>query len=112
MAGSMTYSEELAAEFWKVHRCAAKFMYTVPVREVFPGNKIWDGAVWLFKLSGHPQAKFGYAWLHPNDAGDDLKVTIVLEITPVDSAQRAVRVSVTGSVEPWKPARAVCRNAS
>ena len=93
----MTYAEELALEFKTVHGCAAKFMHTVPVREVFPGKKIWDGAVWLFKITGHPEAKFGYAWLHPNDAGNDLEITTALELGKIDSAQRAVRAAVEGT---------------
>ena len=93
----MSYAEELALEFKTVHGCLAEFLYTVPVREVFPGNKIWDGAVWLFKLTGHPKAQFGYAWLRPNDADDNLEITTVLEIGGVDSAQMAVRVAVSGA---------------
>ena len=108
----MNYQEELTVALQRECGCKARFLYTIPVREVFRGNKIWDGAVWLFRLTGHKKAKFGYAWLHPNDSCDDLKVTVVLEIPPIDSAQRAVRESVTGSVKPWKSDRIVCREAS
>jgi hypothetical protein len=89
----MTYLAELIGKFKKAHRCEAEFMYTIPVREVFPGNKIWDGAVWLFKLTGHEKARFGYAWLHPNSAGDSLEVTTVLELGRIDSASMAVRAA-------------------
>ena len=89
----MTYHEELAETFKSLHGCMIDFLYTVPVRQVFQGNEIWDGSVWLFKLIGHPKAQFGYAWLHPNDAGNDLEITTVLQIPPVDSAQLAVQAA-------------------
>ena len=108
----MTYSDELAQEFKTAHGCRAQFMHTVPVREVFSGNKIWDGAVWLFKLTGHPKAKFGYAWLHPNAAGDDLQITTVLEMGGVDSAPRAIRRAVDqGTLTAQRPASRLRRGA-
>src|SRR4051812_18542223 len=75
---AMNYHEELVLKFRTVHGCEAQFLYSIPVQESFENSSHWQGAVWLFKLTGHPKAKFGYAWLHPNSAGDDLEVTTVL----------------------------------
>jgi hypothetical protein len=53
------------------------------------GRIVWEGAVEVFLLEGHPKAKRAYGWR--NWEGD---FTAVLEIPPVDSANTAVKVAI------------------
>jgi hypothetical protein len=67
----------------------------VPVHEVFQGKTVWRGEVEVFDLHQHPTAKHCYAWSHregPDDQGE--RFVAVLEIPPVDSAQKAVRAAI------------------
>ena len=36
-----------------------------PVKEVFNGQTVWEGAVHVFDLEGHPKATRAYAWSSP-----------------------------------------------
>jgi hypothetical protein len=90
----MAYHEQLAAAFKAVHGCIAEFLYTRPVKEISHGKTVWDSSVWVFKLTGHSKAHYGYAWSEPKDEGGGLDIITVLEIPPVDSPEMAVRVTL------------------
>ena len=77
---------EIAAE------CPAQHLETARVVEVFRSQTMWDGEVEIFQLEGHPKAKRAYGWERNG------RVTTVLEIPPVDSANTAVRASIIASV--------------
>lgn len=67
----------------------------MPVHEVFKGQTVWQGDVEVFDLTGHSKARRAYAWSHLAGAKDDKeRFVAVLEIPPVDSAQKAVQVQV------------------
>ena len=51
-----------------------------------------DGAVEVFRLTGHPKAKRCYAWSFTE--GKETRFVTVLEIPPVESAQTAVRAAI------------------
>jgi len=46
----------------------------------------------VFKLIRHPKAKHCFAWSYQDD--NETKVTAVLEIPPVNSAETAVKVAI------------------
>ena len=78
-----------------LHNCGATWRETVPVHEVFQGKTVWQGDVEVFDLNGHPKAKRAYAWSHLDGAKDEReRFVAVLEIPPVDSAQKAVQVQI------------------
>jgi len=61
---------------------------------------VWQGEVEVFDLHGHPKAKRAYAWSHLDGAkGENERFVAVLEIPPVDSAQRAVQVQIVKDVK-------------
>ena len=67
----------------------------MPVHEVFQGKTVWQGDVEVFDLAGHTKAKRCYAWSHLHGEKDERTgLVAVLEIPPVDSAQRAVQVQI------------------
>jgi hypothetical protein len=45
----------------------AKWVESVPIKEVFQGRTVWQGEVQVFSLSGHPTASCCYAWSYVTD---------------------------------------------
>ncbi len=86
--------EKLAETIKKIHGCTtALYLRTVPVKEVFKGETVFDGDVSVFAITGHPKAAHCYAWGY-EEKPNDWHITAVLEIPPVDSPQTAVKVAV------------------
>ena len=95
VASKQDYLDRLQVAVQRLHGCGAVHTATVPVHEVFQGKTVWEGDVEVFDLHGHPKAKRVYAWSHidgPNDENE--RFVAVLEVPPVDSAQRAVQVQI------------------
>ena len=89
----MTYLEELETVIVKLHGCEAAPIETVRVEETFKGRLIWSGEVVLFEMTGCNRARRCYAWGLPDERGV-LEVSVILEISPVDSAAMAVRLAI------------------
>jgi hypothetical protein len=94
------YLQRLSESIFSLHGCKATHVSTTPVKEVFRGQTVWEGAVETFDLKGHPKAKQIYAWGYenPNDP-KKLEVTAVLKLPPVTSEVEAVRVAVASSAK-------------
>ena len=82
-----------------LHNCGATHRTTVDVHEVFGGKTVWTGAVEVFDLAGHPNARRCYAWSQKAGKDGSYERTIaVLEIPPVESAETAVRAQIVKDV--------------
>lgn len=93
------YIERLRLTVEHLHKCSANHTATVPVHEVFRGKTVWQGAVEVFEITGHPKAKRCYGWSHregKDDKGE--RFVAVLEIPPVESAKSAVQVQIVNDV--------------
>jgi hypothetical protein len=88
----MNYIDELKDAIRQLHGCEADYVETVPVNETFQGRPVWQGEVEVFNLRGHPKASRAYAWSHKTDKGK--RYVAVLELPPVDSAQKAVKAAI------------------
>lgn len=91
----MNHIEELRSAIHKLHGGKATHHASVPVKEVFNGETVWDGIVEVFRLEGHPKANTAYAWFH--DTGDPSKPVqhvAVLHVPPVVSPLTAVRAFI------------------
>jgi hypothetical protein len=91
----MTVIEELRDAIHKLHGGEATHRYSVPVKEVFNGETVWEGIVEVFHLKGHAKTDTVYAWLH--DTGDPKKPFLpvtVLRIHPALSPIEAVRAFI------------------
>jgi hypothetical protein len=75
------------------HDCTAKHECSVPVIEMYGKDKIWEGVVEMFALTGHPKAKRCYAWIFAHDDAE-LRYITVLEQPPVYSPYAAVRAAI------------------
>jgi hypothetical protein len=82
------------------HKCRARHVESVIVRERYEGMRVWDGVVETFQLDGHPEAKRAYAWVVPASKPQDLDYKVVLGLPPVNSAHDAVRVVITSEFRP------------
>ena len=97
------YIAQLQVAVSQLHDCGAVWRETVAVHEVFQGKTAWQGNVEVFDLNGHPKAKRAYAWSHLDGAKDEReRFVAVLEIPPVDSAQKAVQVQIVKDVRASK----------
>ena len=103
----MTYIEELRGVIRKLHGAEASHVKSVPVKETFHGQTVWEGIVEVFDLHGHPQASRVYAWSHETDNPDrPRKHVTVLHIAPVLSAAMAVRAAIREEFRGGEPEEA------
>ena len=95
----MTYLEELSDVIHKLHGATATHRESVPVKEVWQGQTIWDGVVEVFDLHGHPKTHRAYAWSHDTDDPKHPKRHVtVLHIPPAISPLMAVRTAIAAEV--------------
>lgn len=91
----MNYIDELADVIRKLHGSEATHVETVPIKEMFQGQTVWEGEVEVFDLADHPKASRVYAWAHETDDADRPKRHVtVLHVPPVTSPELAVRASI------------------
>ena len=69
----MTYIEELQEVIRRLHGSESTHVETVPVKETFKGQTVWEGEVEVFDLHGHPDTHRVYAWTHVTDDEDKPK---------------------------------------
>jgi hypothetical protein len=84
--------EQIRLAVETMHRCHASHEASTPILEMFRNQKVWEGVVESFALTGHPKAKRCYAWSY-QDKGETQYVT-ALEIPPVESPITAVRAAI------------------
>ena len=77
----------------ELHECEATYLSTQHVRESLDGTTVWDGAVSIFAVSGHPAANTCYAWSAEESGSAKRFYYAVLHYAPIESARDAVRTS-------------------
>ncbi len=77
-----------------LHQCEANYIASEHVRESFAGEVVWDGAVSLFGITGHPAATMCYAWSVQEPGGSPPAIYAALRMAPIDSSRDAVRASL------------------
>jgi hypothetical protein len=97
----MDYIGEPKSAIRRLHDCESDHVETVSVKEVFQGQTVWEGAVEVFNLRGHPKARRAYAWSHATD-DKGKRFVAVLELPPVDSAQSAVKAAIVDEAKKQK----------
>jgi hypothetical protein len=89
------YIEELRDVIRRLHGAEATHVESVPVKETFKGETVWEGIVEVFELAGHATAHRAYAWAHETDNPDKpIRHVTVLHLHPIKSAQDAVRAAI------------------
>jgi hypothetical protein len=94
----VNYIDELKDVIRKLHGTEATHVETVPVKETFRGQTIWEGEVEVFDLADHPKTSRVYAWSHETDDPENPKQHVtVLHLPPATSPLRAVQVAIAGT---------------
>jgi hypothetical protein len=76
------------------HGGTATLAQSVPVRETFKGEPVWEGVVHVFDLADHPKATRAYAWSSPIEGSTKRRFFAVLHIPPITSPLDAVRAAI------------------
>lgn len=95
--GDTAEIEALRNAIRHLHGCDSNWVGTVPIREEFQGQVVWDGEVEVFDLIGHPTASRAYAWSHATE-GTKRRYLAVLHEPPVDSPREAVRAAIVAEM--------------
>jgi len=91
----VSYLEELRDVIRRLHGAEATHVESVPVKETFKGETVWEGIVEVFDLAGHATAHRVYAWAHETDNPQKpIRHVTVLHLHPIKSAQDAVRAVI------------------
>ncbi len=77
------------------HRCHARHVVVRTIVESLPDGSIWRGTVHVFDLVAQPLVDRCYAWTE--QGGERLFGFTRLKISPVRSAQTAVRAVLAGA---------------
>jgi len=91
----VSYIEELQDIIRRLHGAEATHIESVPVKETFKGETVWEGIVEVFELTGHATAHRNYAWAHESGTPDKpVRHVTVLHLHPIKSAEDAVRAVI------------------
>ena len=94
-SSSMGYIEELRDTIRRLYGVEASHVESVPVKEIFKMEPIWEGVVEVFELQGHPKATRAYAWVHKaDDPKQPKRYVTILDIPPITSPVAAVRAAI------------------
>jgi hypothetical protein len=101
----LSYLEELRDVIRRLHGAEAAHVESVPIKETFQGQTVWEGLVEVFDLEGHATAHRVYAWAHKTGNPDKpVRHVTVLHLHPIKSAQDAVRAAILQEVRNLEPA--------
>ena len=103
-ANDRIYLEKPQLTLMYLHKCRAVHSATVPGREVFRGQAVWQKDVEVFDFTCCPNAKRAKAWRHSDGKNDEReRLVSVLDIPPIKSAVTAVRVQIVmDALRGWK----------
>lgn len=92
-------SNEVRPEALKVavetqHGGTAEFVQSVPIRETFGQQTVWEGVVHVFDLAGHPKATRAYAWSSPIEGSEKRRFFAVLHMGGITGPVEAVRAAI------------------
>lgn len=87
-----------------MHGAEATHIESVPVKETFKGQTVWEGIVEVFELVDHPTAHRVYAWANDTaDPNSPRHHVTVLHLHPIKSAQDAVRAAIVQEFRSLEP---------
>jgi hypothetical protein len=96
-------SDQLKAAVESQHGGTATFVQSVPIRETFKDQEVWNGAVQVFDLAGSPSgATRAYAWSHAIDGSPKRRFFAVLGIPPINGPRDAVRAAIVAEARAGK----------
>ena len=87
-------SDQLKQAVESQHGGTAALVDTLPVKEIFEGETVWEGVVHVFDLEDHPRATRAYAWSSPVDGSNKRRFYAVLHMGGIRSPLDAVRAAI------------------
>ncbi len=75
------------------HGGRAALVQSIPIKEIFEGEAVWQGVVHVFDLVDHPKATRAYAWSYELPDGKR-RFFAVLHLGGIKSPQDAVRAAI------------------
>jgi hypothetical protein len=85
---------DLQAAIEAQHGGTATHVESIPVKETFQGQAVWEGVVEVFDLGGCPNATRAYAWSSPIEGSDKRRFFAILHLGGIRSPQDAVRAAI------------------
>lgn len=76
------------------HGGVAIHIKSVPVKETFQGQTVWEGVVDVFDLEDNPKATRAYAWSSPIEGSSKRRLYAVLHLGGIRSPADAVRAAI------------------
>ncbi|QJE94467.1 hypothetical protein [Luteolibacter luteus] len=92
------YIQNLTEAVTALHGCDCAHSGTSRVVEFYEGQKVFDGNIETFTLSGHPEASEAFAWAFHN--GTEPQYIAVLKVPPISDPSDAVRAAIAGGAFP------------
>jgi len=77
--------------------CLARHSASVPVKEIFEGQTVWEGVVEVFDLLRHPREIRCYAWSYQD--GDETRHITIFDSPPVNSPETAVKAAIASGAQ-------------
>jgi hypothetical protein len=99
----LKHIEALQSVIHKLHGVESKHVESVPVKEMFQGETVWEGVVEVFELIGHPKSPRVYAWMHDTNNPNQPRYVTVLHAAPITSAAAAVRAAIVREFRSLEP---------
>jgi hypothetical protein len=90
------YIDTLREAVTALHGCGCSHVATSRVIEFYEGQKVFEGYVETFTLSGHPKASEAFAWAFHN--GQEPQYVAVLKVPPINDPSDAVRAAIAGGL--------------
>src|SRR3954453_22689498 len=95
-------TQQLREAVQNMHGGTATLAQSVPVREAFHGQTVWEGVVHVFDLAGHPTATRAYAWSSPIEGSTKRRFFAALHTDRINSPLEAVRAAIVAEVRAQK----------
>ena len=89
-----TGSQALKHAVESQHGGTATLVQSVPVKEEFQGETVWEGTVHVFDLTDNPKATRAYAWSSPIAGSEKRRFFAVLRLGAIKSPVDAVRAAI------------------
>jgi hypothetical protein len=95
--------DQLKQAVERTHGGTATLAQSIPVRETFQGQTVWEGVVYVFDLAGHPTATRAYAWSSPIEDSEKRRFFAVLHTDRIHSPIDAVRAAIVAEHRAKQP---------
>jgi len=102
----LTYIDELRDVIRRLHDAEATHVESVPVKETFQGQTVWEGVVEVFSLKDHPTAHRYMRGRTILTSRQSSAPVTVLHIPPVISPLLAVRAAIVQEFKSREPEEA------